>query len=390
MRRSYPGVIPLGKGQYRIRAKVRHPKTGREHEIDRVVQAASATAAATLRASERDAWLKKHGRLAKPGERLRLGPALERWLEGKRLAVRDSTASTYSSQAAWWVRVLGDYWLDELEPLDVREALVGGREGGDHSETLAGRLRLLRTFAREEGFASIVERVQVARNVRELEQHEDEGRGLSLEELRRFLAAGPHACLTKGGEVVSWWHRSWALVSTLAFTGLRFGEASALEWQDVDLEAGAVRVRRAQWRGKLGHVKAKASRRTVPIDAELVELLEAHRRVMLRCQATGVHSALVFPSRRKTGSGYVTNAHARKSILRVTSAAGIDLDGRPAVHCLRHTFNNLVRQASPELVRQAVIGHADEAIGERYSAVSMEEKRAHLAPVHQLMRGTNT
>lgn len=385
--RSYPGVTPLGKGRYRIRSEIRHPKTGRVHEIDRVVQAASAASAAKVLASERDAWLRKRGRHAKPGERLRLGAALERWFASKRLAVKPSTASTYGSQVAWWSKVLGDHWLDELEPIDVREALIGAREGGDHSDTLDGRLRLLRTFAREEGFASIIERVRVARDVRELERVEDEGRGLTLEELRAVLHLGPDLLRTKRGAVVPWWRRAWTLVATLAWTGLRFGEASALEWQDLDLEAGAIRVRRAQWRGRLGHVKARTSRRTVVIPAELAELLLEHRRALVARQQEGVAGALVFPSRRRGGSGYVTNAHARKAVLRVLRAAGVELDGRPAVHCLRHTWNNLVRQSAPELVRRALIGHADEESGERYSAVSLDEKRQAVDGALRLIKG---
>src|SRR5690606_16298124 len=131
-------------------------------------------------------------------------------------------------------------------------------------------------------------------------------------ELRRFLAAGPDAWLVRrvrgqSGEVrvdpARWsrteaaWRRAWALVSTMAWTGLRFGEASALEWRDVDLDAGTIRVRRAQWRGIVGHVKAKASKRTVVIPDEVIETLREHRRAMLAGQQTGVGSPLVFPSR---------------------------------------------------------------------------------------------
>src|SRR5690606_34959385 len=158
------------------------------------------------------------------------------------------------------------------------------------------------------------------------------------------------------------------------------GEASALEWRDVDLDAGTIRVRRAQWRGIVGHVKAKASKRTVVIPDEVIETLREHRRAMLAGQQTGVGSPLVFPSRR-TGATYVTATHARKTIERVCRAARIDLDGRPTVHMLRHTFNNLVRQNASELVRQSLIGHADEEVGAIYSKVTPEEKRAAVAGV---------
>lgn len=69
------------------------------------------------------------------------------------------------------------------------------------------------------------------------------------------------------------------------------------------------------------------------------------------------------------------------------AAAGIELDGRPTIHMLRHTWNNLVRQNASELVRRALIGHADEEVGELYSAVTMEERRAAVGQVVRMVRG---
>lgn len=403
---KHPGVTPLGGGRYRIRTEVIDPKTGRVREIDRRVRAKSGSDAATILASVRDAWLSKRKRSAAAGPR-RLGEALGAWLARKRKEVRPSTASTYGSAVAWWRALLGDYLIERVDPADVRDALLGARDGGEKTSTINGRLRVLRTFAREERCAAIVEGVRaLERDVREDEADEDEGRGLSLDELRRFLAAGPDAYLWRvvgrkhrDGKVAHerveparWqrtgqvWRRAWALVATMAWSGMRFGEVSALEWADVDLDAGTIRVRRAQWRGHLGHVKAKASKRLIVIPDELVEVLREHRRAMVADQQAGVSSALVFPSRRR-GKRYVTNIHARKAILAVCTAAKIDLEKRPAVHMLRHSWNNLIRQNASELVRQALIGHADEEVGALYSKVTMEERRAAVGSVVRMVRG---
>lgn len=389
MARRFPGVEPIAgrPGWYRIRAEVRHPKTERVHEIDRRVKAPNAAAAATLRASVRDAWLEKRGAGAWEPQRRRLGEALDAWLAEKRHDVKASTASTYATAVAWWREVLGDYWIDAIAPSDVREALGGARDEGDASETNAGRLRVLHTFAIEERCPQIVEGVRVKRDVRDEERMEDEGRGLTLAELRRVLERGPRAWVQKDGAVMPAWLRAWALLVTLLWTGMRFGEAAALEWSDVDLDARTIRIRRAVWRGIVDHPKARASKREIAIPEELADVLREHRAAMLRRQQRGIASALVFPSRRAKGSGYVTNGHARKAMLRVLCAAGVALGGRPAVHCLRHTWNNLVRKHASELVRQALIGHADAAIGETYSSVDLEEKRAAVASVVRLVRG---
>jgi len=385
MAKKHPGVTALGDGRYRIRTEMVDPKTGRRKELDRRIEAESAADAASHLASVRADWIRKRSRSA--GVRRRLGDALSAWIEEKRKTIRPSTASTYASAVAWWTAVLGDYWIDAIDPHDVRDALLGARDAGSATDTINGRLRVLRTFASEEKCSSIVEGVRaLPRTVHEDEADEDEGRGLSLDELRAFLEAGPRARTTKDGRVTMPWRRAWALVATMAWTGMRFGEASALEWRDVDLEAKAIRVRRAQWRGKLGHVKAKASRRTVVIPDELVELLREHRRAMVAGQEPGVELPLVFPSRRR-GATYVANVYPRKAILHACSVAGVELDGRPVVHCLRHTFNNLIRQNAPELVRQALMGHADEEIGARYSAVGLDEKHAAVGAVVRLVRG---
>lgn len=390
--RKYPGVTSLGRGWYRIRSEMIHPKTGRSHELDRKVRAKSASDAATTLANARAEWLSSRGASVAEGP-ARLGEALDAWLTRKRGEVRPSTASTYGSAVAAWRALLGDYLIERTDPADVRDALIGWREGGDATDTINGRLRVLRTFAREERCGRLVEGVRaLERTVHEDEADEDEGRGLSLDELRRFLAAGPALdVIERTGEPTKPWRRAWAMIATMAWTGLRFGEASALEWRDVDLDAGTIRVRRAQWRGIVGHVKAKASRRTVVIPDELVEVLREHRREMMRHQQAGADSPLVFPSRRvgtKSGViGYVTNTYARKAILRVCKAAKIDLDERPAVHMLRHTFNNVLRQNASELVRQALVGHADEEVGRLYSSVTMEERRGAVAGVVRMVRG---
>lgn len=174
----YPGVTPLGDGRYRLRKRVHHPKSARVHDIDREVEAESAQAAAKILSSAADEWLRKRGASEAAAPR-RLADALEAWLEEKRATVRPSTASTYSSAVAWWRRsVLGEYLLERIEPRDVRALLLGWLAGGGDHSTVDGRLRVLRTFAREERCAHLVEGVRLpAREVREDERVEDEGRG---------------------------------------------------------------------------------------------------------------------------------------------------------------------------------------------------------------------
>ncbi|UJR81519.1 hypothetical protein [Sandaracinus amylolyticus] len=94
-----------------------------------------------------------------------------------------------------------------------------------------------------------------------------------------------------------------------------------------------------------------------------------------------------FARKRRGTVQYVTNGYVRKSVEKVCAVAKIKLGDRPAVHCLRHTWNNLVRQHASELVRQALIGHADEANNERYSKVGEDEKRTAVHAVVKVVKG---
>lgn len=50
---------------------------------------------------------------------------------------------------------------------------------------------------------------------------------------------------------------------------------------------------------------------------------------------------------------------------------------------------NVLRQNASELVRQALVGHADEEVGKLYSAVTMDERRA-VGEVVRMVRGEKT
>jgi integrase len=71
-------------------------------------------------------------------------------------------------------------------------------------------------------------------------------------------------------------------VYALALTrGMRRGEIAGLQWSDIDLDAGTLRVQRARitvgGEAQTSNPKAAASRRLVPLDPALVAMLRSHR-----------------------------------------------------------------------------------------------------------------
>jgi integrase len=68
------------------------------------------------------------------------------------------------------------------------------------------------------------------------------------------------------------------LLYLLAFSGLRRGEAFALRWDDIDVEAGQLHVNRAVYQGAIGAPKTKRSARTVDLPQPLVDRLAIYKR----------------------------------------------------------------------------------------------------------------
>src|SRR5215216_7965705 len=68
----------------------------------------------------------------------------------------------------------------------------------------------------------------------------------------------------------------YALWVVMVTTGVRVGEALALRWEDLDLEARTLRVNRTVYRGKSCLPKTDSSRRTIKLSRLVTEALRQH------------------------------------------------------------------------------------------------------------------
>jgi integrase len=143
-------------------------------------------------------------------------------------------------------------------------------------------------------------------------------------------------------------------------TGLRLGELTGLRWGDVDLDAGAVHVRRALVERVNGEItfaepKTSQSRRKVDLPAFVIAALERHR---VRLGALPHRDRLVFatpeglPIRR-------SNLH-RRSYKPLLKRAGLP---ELSFHALRHTAATLALAAgvNPKIVQER-LGHSTVAL----------------------------
>ncbi|MGC8833961.1 MAG: site-specific integrase [Armatimonadota bacterium] len=151
-------------------------------------------------------------------------------------------------------------------------------------------------------------------------------------------------------------HWLWPLWVILIATGCRLGEAMALRWCDVDLDAGTTRVRRsAQHVKRLGWVetapKTKAGERVVALPKQAVEALRRQRAWQLW---NGISSDLVFCRPKGT--------HLNHDVVGRNLRAECERLGLPPMtpHGLRHLHASLLlAQGVPLSAVSARLGHAN-------------------------------
>jgi integrase len=159
----------------------------------------------------------------------------------------------------------------------------------------------------------------------------------------------------------------------LAYEGLRPGEAQALRWSDVDLEAGVVHVRRAVKRGdggraiEIGAPKTSGSVRSLRVSSRVLDALKRHRaaHVTERLAAGSLWSGddrwadLVFTSELGTP---LHPSNVRRALTRTCERAGIPI---VTPYGLRHTVATILSD-DVDLIRVAdQLGHTDTRMVER-------------------------
>lgn len=154
--------------------------------------------------------------------------------------------------------------------------------------------------------------------------------------------------------------RDRALVELLYGSGIRVGEAEQLEWPDLDLADGMVRIRR----GKGG------KERRVPIGPPAVRALQA-------LQAGGNGVGPVFLNERG-------QRMSQRSMRRAVKLAGqqAGLDGLHP-HALRHSFaTHLLDRGADLRGIQELLGHSSLSTTQRYAHVSTQSLLAVYRDAH--------
>jgi integrase len=155
-------------------------------------------------------------------------------------------------------------------------------------------------------------------------------------------------------------------------TGLRVSELLALKWEDVEFAAGEIRLSRGIVRQHIGKMKTEASRKPLPLDAGLADVLTRWR----GCCPYNQDADYIFGSPDKDGKQpYWPTAAMEKHVRPAATRAGIQK--RIGWHTLRHTFGTLVKsQGADVATTQALLRHANVSITmDRYVQAVTPAKR---------------
>ena len=245
---------------------------------------------------------------------------------------------------------LGSMFLADVRPHHIREFM--NRKDKDLSRSSIGKLHQILSGAFKEAWRNgLIPDNPVAKTPRLTPKAQRPHDALSMDRVQQVIAESE----AKGDR----WH---VLYRLLAFTGLRIGEALAIEWQHIDTVGKRVLVRQTTTMAErgitLGPPKSEKGRRDIPIDDALIDALMAHRAAQdaIREQAGAGYDdrGLLFPKVRVGQQGGLL---ANRQVERALRAYGTH------PHALRHFFGTQMFEAGASLLRVSrLMGHANVGI----------------------------
>lgn len=342
------------------------------------------------------------GTVRKPCKPWTLAMWLTHWIENiAPITVSENTLSGYEvAVRVHLIPGLGAHRLTKLEPEHLERLYKKMQDAGSAPATAHQVHRTLRVALGE-----AVRRGRLTVNVAKIAKaprlDDEEVEPYTEDEVQRILVAA-----SKRRNGVRW-------VIALAL-GLRQGEVLGLQWTDLDLDAGVMRVRRGRLRPKYAHgcgdtcgrkpgycpertlvrretkdTKSRAGRRAIGLPDEVAQLLRRHREAQAaeRAQARQlwVDKDYVFTGPTGEPLNPNTDYHHWKDLLQEAAVR----DAR--LHDARHTAATvLLLLGVDERVVMAVMGWSSAVMRKRYQHVTEPLLADTARRVHDFFWGSST
>lgn len=287
---------------------------------------------------------------ANTGEVLRnhsIGAWLLEWVAGKEARKSESTGVRYRQIIEEFITHLGDKAkrsLTALSTRDVQSFITKRTKAGCSPTTVQLDGKILRTAlnqARREGLIS-VNPAEAA----ELPERNSVERGtFTSAEVKMLVDAAEGEWKT--------------LILVGYFTGARLSDCCHMEWENVDLSAGALTYTQA----KTGHKLA------VPLHVDLQSHFEGLAGTDKPARFITPHMAGLKPGgRHGLSEGFKRIVRKAGLDLQTVQGGGIRKISRRTFHALRHSFTSALANAdvAPE-VRMKLTGHSSDAVHRGYT-----------------------
>ena len=293
----------------------------------------------------------RNGGIVYDAGKLTVGEYLDRWLsDSVRDTVRQRTYERYESIVRVHIKpTLGRIKLKTLAPAHVR-GLYREKLGAGLSPRTVQYIHVTLHKALKQAVRDELIPRNASDAIKAPRPTKKEIRPLSPDQARAFLDAA------RGD-------RFETLYVLAVHCGLREGELLGLKWEDVDLDAGTLAVRRTLSETRTGHrfeAPKNGKGRRIKLTTGAMKALRRHRKAQLeeRLRAAGLWEdhGLVFPNQvGKTMNAKNLTARSFKQILE---RAGLPRTVR--VHDLRHTCATILLKVGqhPKYV-QELLGHAN-------------------------------
>ena len=312
------------------------------------------------------------GLLAEPNTTPIFAAFAERYLATVAHTLKRSTVIDYRGNVAnYLVPAFGTRPLDQITRSDVKQLAFLLRSQGLKPKTarkIIGTLSTILNEAVDDGLLTSNPAIGLRKVYRTPDFRDARAPivPLTREELTHLLTTARDHPVRRGTQVVFPFRHFYAFLLLLARTGLRLGEAIALQWGDLDWHGGFIEVKRGYVRGRITTTKNTKPRR-VDMSAQLQETLRARyaerfetvaaltpeAQVAVEATRAGAATHWIFPD--TVGGVLDVDAFRRRVFAPLLTAAKLR---HIRIHDLRHTYASLLIAAGKELhYIQQQLGH---------------------------------